>query len=335
MVIGRSAKYLSVEVQLLKRRDDGVIQKAFLSAKTCKKMMSKKEDVRGILAMLKIQPTSKNDAERGSDIILDDKKAITVRRFGYEGSTSYSVTLQTAKDGERQPGLAFHMTTDEWDALQDATLEIIQEVDNVSTTMYGDMERRIPLYKWSTINMDSGTVVESGTRWEFYRPDAETEGLEHVLNSEKVMIQYKNIEPPSRQRLYDTVHIFLLRNALHKARSEMCEGCKTDPPSPSQKDHMVGGGMGCLDDLIEVSDDIYHNVAMYVTPMAVASLFNTVVSVLNVTDTRENEVGMSAEDLKRIVLNGMDWECSEVEYICQKIINKMSTKETSVIIVAE
>ena len=317
MTIGKSVKYKSVEVQLIRRRDDGGVQKAYLTAKACRTILSKENQVKLVAAVLSKQ-NDPNQNESASDIPIDDKKALTVKRR--DGDTESIVVIETIKDGEKQPGLAFQLTEAEWQEMTRISSSIMEELMSLSATVYAELDKRIKVYRWTTVKTPENTVSNMGSRWEFFESDAQMEGDANVEAEEQVIIQYRMVTPPSRQRLYDVVKIYMLRNALCEIRKKSCHGCQRNPPASSQSDHMIGNGVGCLDDLVEVADDIYESAVLSLTPMTIAALYHAVASAIKLpTHGGETQEEMSSTEIRDIVLGGLDWEEIDIEYLCQKV----------------
>ena len=321
MTIGRSVKYKSVEVQLIKRKDCGGVQKAYLTGKACKTVISKKDEVRWVKAVLNKKTDDPHHAERAADIEIDDRKFLSVRQR--EGESAPVVVVETIKDGQKQPGLAFHLSENEWNAIQDAAPIILEELKTLTATVYAELDSRIRMYRWMSVKEKEGTVSSMGSRWEYFESDAKMEAESNIKQGEQSIIQYRMVNPPSGQRLYDVSKVFLIRNALCKVRKEICFGCLQDPPAPSQTDHMIGQGEGCLDDPVEVSDSIYDASVLAVTPMTVASLYHAVASAINIPTTGgQTQEEMSSAEIKDVVLGGMDWEEDDTEYLCRKVYDR-------------
>ena len=297
------------------------MRKAFLSAKNCKALLALKEEVKSVMMLMDrqiLRPKGEVDGERAVDFHIDDKKSITVRKWC--DNVRPEVMLQTWKEGEKQQGLAFNLSEEEWLTMQAESSVIQETIQDLSTTIYAEADSRIKMYRWVAIKMDGSGLSSVADRWEYIEADAKRDAEVQIQPGEKIMIEYRRVEPPTRQQLYTAAQVFLIRKVLNQIRKDGCPGC-VDPPEANQLGHVIGGGFGCLDDDAEINDSLFDKAKRLVSSMENAELFHTVASAINIPNSSSNAVkddGAIANRVKLAVLS-TEWDGSELEDLCRRV----------------
>ena len=208
--------------------------------------------------------------------------------------------------------------------MQAESAAIEEAIKALSTTMYAKTDNRIKMYRWVAIKMDGSCLSSVADRWEYMESDAKRDGEMQIQPGEKIMIEYRIVEPPTRQQLYTRIQVFLIRKVLNKIRKDGCPGCE-EPAMSNQLGHVIGGGLGCLDDDSEISDSLYDNAKRLVSPMEIAELFHTVASAINIPNSSssaevKDDVIMDFQ-VKLAVLSA-DWEGTELEDLCRRVYSQ-------------
>ena len=63
IIISRSAKFKTVQIELQKRKDNGQIRKGYLTVKSCRAMLGLQREVQTILSLMKKKHTDNNSDE--------------------------------------------------------------------------------------------------------------------------------------------------------------------------------------------------------------------------------------------------------------------------------
>ena len=312
--VGKSAKFNSIQIELNKKRDDGRIRKAFLTPKSCKALLLLKDEIKSVAAVLRRHNDDDVEA-RHVEIPVDDKKAVTVSKWTENGQLQLS--LQTIKDGTRQPALAFHLTEDEWNVMSEKAKDHILEVIDAQSAKIYDDDDRIKMYRWMTIKLDGSGVGAVGKQWEYVESLAREEAQLSVQPGEKVMLECKTVQPPTSRQLYKAAHIHLLTSAVSALKTANCNGCVIQHGSQDQ--HSYTGG--CLDP--NAASVWIDKAVATLSPMTVAELFHSVTSSLNLPDkpiTTENDKdGDDDGTVEQIVVGDVEWKYPHLLDLCRKI----------------
>lgn len=338
--IGKSPKFKTIQIELHRRKDDGTLKKAFLSLKSCRALFALQKEVKSIAAQLKLKraddqrenqngnvESGQDEGERAVELPLDDRRMLTVRKW--HAGSPVSITVETLKEGEKQPGLAFHMDEPEWNSLQREAVTIKDAMDTVTSGLYAEKDDRIKMYRWLAITPDGSSITSVGQQWEYLEVDARRDAEQRIKAGDKLHLEYKLVLPPSKETVYSAVQIYLIRRCLANHRGKICTGC--GPPAEQQANqlgHMSGGGYGCLDPMVEVVTEVYEAALKNLSPMEVAQLYHTVASTLKIaTSTAATAAGsttspdnkMSPHQIKDIVLEVHSWEWIDLEELCRKV----------------
>ncbi len=339
LTVSRSQKFKSVQVELQKKKDDGTTKKAFLTTKACKKLLALKDEIKSVATVLRrrevplVRPADVDNGEqdesetsatssvgeRAVELAVDDKKAVTVRKWTDDGRLT--VTLQTLKDGQKQPAFAFHLSEEEWTAMSERGRgEILEEIQTLSKAVYTEPDDRIKMYRWMTVKLDGSGVGAVGRQWEYLENRAQEEAQEVVQPGEKIMLEYKMVSPPTREQLYTAVQIYLLRTAVTDLIRANCGGCQTD--HGSQTHHMGPGG--CLDS--EATSIWYQEAVSKLSPMTIAELFHSAASSLNLPTSGSTAVAgactLTSDQIMKVVTGEEEWSHPELEELCAKIVHR-------------
>ena len=179
--------------------------------------------------------------------------------------------------------------------------------------MYAEANNRT----WVAIEMNGSCLSSVADRWEYMDSDVEMQ----IQLGEKIIIEYRMVEPPTRQQLYTAIQVFLISKLLNKIRKDGCPGCE-EPAVSNQLGHVIGGGLGCLDDDSEISDSLYDNAKRLVSPMEIAELFHAVASAINIpnsSSSAEVKDNVVMDFQVKLALLSADWEGTELEDLCRRV----------------
>jgi len=327
MTVSRSAKFKTVQIELQKRKDNGQIRKAYLTPKSCRAMLGLQKEVQTIAALMKRKRSSqaedaeakfdnRDDGGRVVELPLDDRKTLNVRKWHANGSVS--MVLETTKDGAKQPALNFNLDEDEWAVLQREATNINEAIDALTKNLYAEKDDRIKMYRWFIVSPDGEQVGDVGTTWHYSERDAQEDAKSNVKPGYKSHLECKLIKPPSKDTMYTAVTCYLIRQNIAAIRREVCPGCGPDP-QPNQLAH-IGFGEGCLDPLQDVDDAMYSKASADLSPMAMADLYHSILSVLKIptiTETQPDKI--SAEQMKAIALQQTTWQWEDLIDLCSRV----------------
>ena len=326
MTVSRSAKFKTVQIELQKRKDNGQIRKAYLTPKSCRAMLGLQREVQTIAALMKQKQSSqvealsdsRDDGSRAVELPLDDRRLLTVRKWHANGSVS--MVLETTKDGVKQPALNFNLDEDEWAILHQEAANINDAIDALTKNLYAEKDDRIRMYRWFIVSPDGEQVKDVGTTWHYSEQDAQDDAKSNIKPGYKSHLECKLVKTPSKDTMYTAVTCYLIRHNIAAIRREVCPGCGPDP-QPNQLAH-VSFGDGCLDPLEEVDDVMYTKASGNLSPMAMADLYHSIASVLNIPTAASTEPQLdkiSAEQMKAIALQQTPWQWDDLIDLCSKI----------------
>ena len=190
MTVSKSPKFKTIQIELNKK-EVSAVRRAFLSAKNCKALLALKEEVKAVITLMDRQilyPKGETDYERAVDFPIDDKKSITVRKWC--DNVRPEVMLQTLKEGDKQWGLPFNLSEEEWLKMQ-AESSVIQEA--IKDLIYAEADNRIKMYRWVAIKKDRSGLSSVADRWYYIEADAKRDAEVHIQPGEKIMIQYRMV----------------------------------------------------------------------------------------------------------------------------------------------
>jgi len=135
LLVGKSNKFNTVQIELNKKKEDGKIRKAFMSPKSCKAFINMRDEIKSVAAVLKQKDIS--NGPRAVELAIDNKKMLTVRKWSDDAPIA--IVLETLKDGAIQPQLAFNLTEEEWTMMAEGEKDqILNEISTQTNAVYAE-----------------------------------------------------------------------------------------------------------------------------------------------------------------------------------------------------
>ena len=196
IIISRSAKFKTVQIELQKRKDNGQIRKGYLTVKSCRAKLGLQREVQTILSLMKkkhtdnnsdevVEGDSRDDGGRAVELPLDDKKTLTVRKWHANGSVS--IVLETKKDGAKQPALNFNLDEDEWLTINQEAATINEAIASLTNGLYAEKDERIKMYRWFIVSPDGQEVVDVAPCWQYSEQDTLEDAKNNLKPGSKVI----------------------------------------------------------------------------------------------------------------------------------------------------
>jgi len=332
LIISRSAKFKTVQIELQKRKDNGQIRKGYLTVKSCRAMLGLQREVQTILSLMKkthtdnnsdevVEGDSRDDGGRAVELPLDDKKTLTVRKWHANGLVS--IVLETKKDGAKQPALNFNLDEDEWLTINQEAATINEAIASLTNGLYAEKDERIKMYRWFIVSPDGQEVVDVAPCWQYSEQDTLEDAKNNIQPGYKSHLEFKLVKPPSKDIMYTAVMCYLIRQNIAAIRRDACPGCDPDLVEhlPNQLGH-CGFGYGCLDPLDQVDAVTYQKALGNLSAMAMVDLYHVIASVLKIpttSGTNPQQPKFSPEELEAIALQHTPWEWEDLIQLCSKI----------------
>lgn len=123
---------------------------------------------------------------------------------------------------------------------------------------------------------------------------------------------------PNNDLIYDCVRIYLIRRAIFEIRQPLCPGCK-EPYQPSQLEHMVGGGYGCIDPLDNLDDSLYDAAQETIWGQDMHRLASTIRRDYGNSKAQDCYRLLSDDALKDVVTDRVEWNYDERYDLGEKV----------------